>query len=65
MFAMESSTSTSNLKKTPALISLRVEVSLFVRSPEIEDRNAIEVDNWGNMNSFIYFSFPAVTIFKF
>jgi hypothetical protein len=26
------------------IISLRVEVSLFVLSPEIEDRNAVEVD---------------------
>jgi hypothetical protein len=26
--------------------SLRVEVSLFVLSPEIEDRNAVEVGNW-------------------
>jgi hypothetical protein len=29
------------------IISLRVEVSLFVLSSEIEDRNAVEVDNSG------------------
>jgi hypothetical protein len=28
------------------IISLRVEVRLFVLSLEIEDRNAVEVDNW-------------------
>jgi hypothetical protein len=64
-------------------------MSLFVASPEIEGRNAVEADNWArhkktfysewyilfylpadhrkksNINSLIYFSFPAVTIFKF
>jgi hypothetical protein len=30
-------------------ISLRVEVTLFVPSPEIEDRNAVEVDNWAKL----------------
>jgi hypothetical protein len=28
------------------IISLRVEVSLFVLSPEIEDRDEVEVGNW-------------------
>jgi hypothetical protein len=34
-------------------MSLRVEVPLFVLSPEIEDRNAVEVDNWTSQNSRI------------
>jgi hypothetical protein len=34
-------------------MSLRVEVPLFVLSPEIEDRNAVEVDNWASQNSRI------------
>jgi hypothetical protein len=35
-------------------ISLRVEVSLFVPSPEIEDRNAVEVDNWAKHKKSFY-----------
>jgi hypothetical protein len=35
------------------IMSLRVEVPLFVLSPEIEDRNAVEVDNWTSQNSRI------------
>jgi hypothetical protein len=34
------------ISESPCIISLRVEVSLFVASPEIEDRNAVEVGNW-------------------
>jgi hypothetical protein len=36
------------------IISLRVEVSLFVLSPEIEDRDEIEVDNWGKHRKTFY-----------
>jgi hypothetical protein len=35
-------------------MSLRVEVSLFVLSPEIEDRNAVEVDNWAKHKKSFY-----------
>jgi hypothetical protein len=35
-------------------------VSLFVLSQEIEDRNAANYKKKSNMNSVIYFSFPAV-----
>jgi hypothetical protein len=35
-------------------LSLRVEVSLFVLSPEIEDRNAVEVDNWAKHKKSFY-----------
>jgi hypothetical protein len=35
-------------------ISLRVEVILFVPSPEIEDRNALEVDNWAKHKKSFY-----------
>jgi hypothetical protein len=35
-------------------MSLRVEVSLFVLSPEIEDRNAVEVDNWARHKKNFY-----------
>jgi hypothetical protein len=28
------------------IISLRVEMDLFMASPEIEGRNAVEADNW-------------------
>jgi hypothetical protein len=30
------------------MISLEVEVSPFVPSPEIEDRNEVDVGNWAN-----------------
>jgi hypothetical protein len=30
------------------MISLKVEVSLFVPSPEIADRNEVDVGNWAN-----------------
>jgi hypothetical protein len=30
------------------MISLKVEVSLFVPSPEIEDRNEVDAGNWVN-----------------
>jgi hypothetical protein len=30
------------------MISLKVEVSLFVPSPEIEDQNEVDVGNWAN-----------------
>jgi hypothetical protein len=44
-------------------VSLRVEVSLFVLGPEIEDRDEVEVGNWAkhkktDVNSFF---FAAVT----
>jgi hypothetical protein len=32
--------------KEKTIIELRVEVSLFVLSPEIEGRDEVEVDNW-------------------
>jgi hypothetical protein len=30
------------------MISLKVEVGLFLPSPEIEDRNEVDVGNWAN-----------------
>jgi hypothetical protein len=30
------------------MISLKAEVSLFEPSPEIEDRNEVDVGNWAN-----------------
>jgi hypothetical protein len=36
------------------LISLRVEVSFFVLSPEIEDRDEVEVDNWAKHKKTCY-----------
>jgi hypothetical protein len=43
-------------------------VSLFVLSPEIEDRNAVEVDNWARhkksfstLNDIYYFIFKGIT----
>jgi hypothetical protein len=35
-------------------VALRVEVSLFVLSPEIEDRNAVEVGNWAKHKKSFY-----------
>jgi hypothetical protein len=35
----------ARISKTPCIL-LRVEVSIFVLSPEIEDRDEIEVANW-------------------
>jgi hypothetical protein len=35
-------------------ISLRVEVSLFVLSPEIEDRDDVEVGNWAKQKKTFY-----------
>jgi hypothetical protein len=50
------------------IISLRVEVSLFVLSPEIEDGNAVVVDNWAKhkkrastLNDIYYFIFKGIT----
>jgi hypothetical protein len=39
------------------IISLRVEVSLIVLSPEIEDRDEVEVDNWAKHKKIFYFYF--------
>jgi hypothetical protein len=36
------------------MISLRVEVSLFVLSPEIEDRDEVEVGNWEKHKKTFY-----------
>jgi hypothetical protein len=33
---------------------LRVEVSVFVLSPEIEDRDEVEVDNWAKHKKTFY-----------
>jgi hypothetical protein len=38
----------------PDIIPLSVEVSLFVLSPEIEDRNAAKVDNWAKHKKSFY-----------
>jgi hypothetical protein len=35
--------------------SLRVEVSLFVLSPEIQDRGEVAIGNWGKHNKTFYF----------
>jgi hypothetical protein len=35
-------------------VSLRVEMSFFVLSPEIEDRGAVEVDNWAKHKKTLY-----------
>jgi hypothetical protein len=59
-------------------IDYAIKSSLFVLSPEIEDRDEVEVGNWAKhkkthfyssgsqkklyMNSLIYFSFPTVTL---
>jgi hypothetical protein len=42
-YVMQAMTSSKNLYNE---IKYVVEVSLSVLSPEIEDRNAVEVDNW-------------------
>jgi hypothetical protein len=39
---------------TGRIISLRVEVSLFVLSPEIENRDEVEVDNWAKHKKTFY-----------
>jgi hypothetical protein len=36
------------------LISLRVKVSIFVLSPEIEDRGQVEVNNWAKLRKIFY-----------
>jgi hypothetical protein len=33
---------------------LKIEVSLFVPSPKIEDRNEVDVSNWANKMQVIY-----------
>jgi hypothetical protein len=38
------------------IISLRVEVSLFVLSPEIEDREKVDAGNWGKQKKTFYCS---------
>jgi hypothetical protein len=45
------------------IISLRVEVSLFALSPEIEGRNAVEVDKKraSTLNDIYYFIFKRIT----
>jgi hypothetical protein len=35
--------------------SLRVEVSPFVLSPEIQDRGEVAIGNWGKHNKTFYF----------
>jgi hypothetical protein len=34
--------------KTKIVVVLKVEVGLFLPSPEIEDRNEVDVGNWAN-----------------
>jgi hypothetical protein len=41
-------------KSTPHIISLRVEVNLFVLSSEIEDRDVVEVGNWAKLKKTFY-----------
>jgi hypothetical protein len=36
------------------IISLRVDMSLFVARPEIEGRNAVEADNWARHKKTFY-----------
>jgi hypothetical protein len=36
------------------LISLRVKVSIFVLSPEIEDRGQVEFNNWAKLKKIFY-----------
>jgi hypothetical protein len=43
-------------------ISLRVEVSLFVLSPEIEDRDDVEVGNWAKHKKTFYSEWWKITL---
>jgi hypothetical protein len=45
-------------------ISLRVEVSLFVLSPEMEDRDEVEVGNWAKHKKTFYSDIIYYFIFK-
>jgi hypothetical protein len=43
------------------MISLKVEVSLFVPSPEIEDRNEVDAGNWANKMQQLCYVFTIST----
>jgi hypothetical protein len=45
-------------------ISLRVEVSLFVLSPDIEDRDEVEAANWAKKPHILLFSDLDETFFE-
>jgi hypothetical protein len=44
------------------MISLKVEVSLFVPSPEIEDRNEVDAGYWANKMQGLCYVFTISTI---